>query len=146
SRAGEGIYDRPFLWGSKRTGPDLAREGSGPQSKSNAWHWAHMEDPTTMATGSTMPRYPWLYHDKIDFASLSTRLSALKSWPIYTPYTEKEVEGAADLAKAQAKIIADDLRSQIKGRQVDEDIEIIALIAYLQRLGTDLGNVGKGGG
>ena len=98
-----------------------------------------------MATGSTMPRYPWLYRDKIDFGSLTARLSVLQGWPIYTPYTNHEVAEAAGLAKQQANTIANDLRSQIKNRTVDEECEIIALIAYLQRLGTDLGKVSKGG-
>jgi cytochrome c oxidase cbb3-type subunit I/II len=138
TRAGETIYDRPFLWGSKRTGPDLWREGG---LRNHAWHWAHMEDPTSMAPDSTMPRYRWLYEDATDYASLPRKLAVLAGAPIYTPYSREERENCVELAKAQAAKVAGELRSQIDPAdraKVDQDKEIIALIAYLQRLGTDL--------
>jgi cytochrome c oxidase cbb3-type subunit I/II len=135
TRAGETIYDRPFLWGSKRTGPDLAREGG---LRPHSWHWAHLEDPTSMAKGSTMPRYPWFFVNDTDYAVLPTKLSVLSGAPLYTPYTPDERENCVALAKAQARQIADKLQADLgAGTKVDPDKEVIAVIAYLQRLGTD---------
>jgi len=141
TRAGEMIYDRPFLWGSKRTGPDLWREGG---LRPHAWHWAHMEDPTSMSPGSTMPRYPWLYADATDYASLKNKIAVLSNPPLFTPYSREERDDPAAVAKAQAAKVAAELKSQLQPAdqaKVNADREIIAMIAYLQRLGTDL----KGG-
>jgi cytochrome c oxidase cbb3-type subunit I/II len=138
TRAGEMIYDRPFLWGSKRTGPDLWREGG---KRNHRWHWDHMEDPTATVTGSTMPRYPWLYDDATDYASLPSKIGVLAGAPLWTPYEGRALSDPVADAKAQAARVADELREQLpaESRQaVDADREIIALIAYLQRLGTDL--------
>ena len=139
SVAGEFVYDRPFLWGSKRSGPDLWRLGG---KYNHAWHWAHMEDPPTMSQGSTMPRYPWLYDDATDYASLPSKIGVLSRPPLFTPYSREEREDAIGVAKAQARKVADELKAQIADpvdrARVDADREIIALIAYLQRLGTDL--------
>ena len=139
TRAGEMIYDRPFLWGSKRTGPDLWREGG---LRPHSWHWAHTEDPTSMAPGSTMPRYPWLYTWETDYAALPSKIGVLAMPPLYTPYDREVVKDPISAAKTQAKQVADELRAQltdpIDRARVKDDSEIIAMIAYLQRLGTDL--------
>ena len=139
TRAGETIYDRPFLWGSKRTGPDLWREGG---FRNHRWHWDHMERPTLSSTGSTMPAYPWLYAWPTDYASLPAKIGALARPPLFTPYSREEVADPIVIAKAQAGRIAAELRTQIDSEdhraRVDADREIIALIAYLQRLGIDL--------
>jgi cytochrome c oxidase cbb3-type subunit I/II len=145
SRAGEGIYDRPFLWGSKRTGPDLAREGTVKKQRSHLWHWAHMADPTSMAEGSTMPRYPWLLTNDLDFAQAAHRVAGLGGPPFWT-YKAGEVASAEVDAKAQAAKIATELRAQdakLKDLPGIENKEIIAMIAYLQRLGSDLEKAGK---
>jgi len=131
SKAGEYVYDHPFLWGSKRTGPDLHRIGG---KFSNLWHYLHMEDPQQMSPGSIMPAYPWLISKTLDTASTPAKIKALRS--IGVPY-EKNYENFAneDLMR-QAKEIADDLINN--GIPAEADKEIIALIAYLQRLGTDI--------
>lgn len=136
---GEHIYDRPFLWGSKRTGPDLAREGV--LRPSAAWHYAHLIAPATATPGSIMPPYPWLARDDMDLSSLKAKLAVLAGMPLYTPYTPYEVEHAVELAQTQAQPIADELRKQPEYAAIPdiEKKDIVAVIAYLQRLGTDLG-------
>lgn len=131
SKAGEFVYDHPFLWGSKRTGPDLQREGG---KYSNLWQYLHLEDPRSMSPGSIMPSFPWLMKQKLDTSSTAKKINAMRS--IGVPY-EKDYEKFAneDLMK-QANAIADDLIKN--GIDTDPDREIIALIAYLQRLGTDI--------
>jgi len=132
SKAGEYIYDHPFLWGSKRTGPDLHRVGG---KYSDAWHYIHMESPTTMSAGSIMPPYPWLISQKLDLKSLPARISALRK--VGVPYPAGYEATAQADAEAQAARIVESL----KGGSVQDaraDTEIIALIAYLQRLGTDI--------
>ena len=138
SRAGEFIYDRPFLWGSKRTGPDLARVGV--LKPGAAWHYDHMERPTSVSPGSIMPNYPWLISDDMDLSSLQRKLEVLASFPMNTPYSPDEIRDAVDAAKKQAKTIGDELRQIEKYQKIEglDDKEIIALIAYLKRLGTDL--------
>jgi cytochrome c oxidase cbb3-type subunit I/II len=131
SKAGEFIYDHPFLWGSKRTGPDLHRTGG---KYPDAWHYNHMEDPNSTSPGSIMPKYPWLLTQKLDTASLPARISALRK--VGVPYPAGAEATALDELKAQAEKIATGLEaSMIK---TAPDREIIALIAYLQRLGTDI--------
>ncbi len=131
SKAGEFVYDHPFLWGSKRTGPDLQRLGG---KYSNMWHYLHMENPRSMSPGSIMPRYPWLIDNKLDVSSLQTKISAMRTLGI--PYPEEyESQAQADLNE-QAEKISNDLLDN--GIVVEPDKEIIALIAYLQRLGTDI--------
>ena len=128
STAGESIYDHPFQWGSKRTGPDLARVGG---RYPNLWHYEHMRDPRAISKGSVMPAYPWLVTDKIDAGDTVLKLSAMKTLGV--PYTADEVaEGVAN-AEAQGATIAADLAAN--GVTVAWDDEIVALIAYLQRLG-----------
>ena len=131
SKAGEYVYDHPFLWGSKRTGPDLAREG---QKYPNVWHYLHMEDPRQMSPGSIMPRYPWLLTQTLDITTTPAKINAMRSLGV--PY-EKGYENFAnqDLQK-QADVITQDLIKN--GIPAEPDKDIIALIAYLQRLGTDI--------
>jgi cytochrome c oxidase cbb3-type subunit I/II len=131
SKAGEYVYDHPFLWGSKRTGPDLHREGG---KFPNAWHFNHMNDPTSMSPGSIMPPFPWLAADELDNSSLSDKISALRK--IGVPYPEGFENTALQNLKTQAKEITKDLN--MNGAAIDQDRELIALIAYLQRLGKDI--------
>lgn len=131
SKAGEYVYDHPFTWGSKRTGPDLMREGG---KYPNLWHYLHMEDPTTVSPGSLMPKYPWLIKQTLDISTTEAKINALRK--VGVPYeTGFEKIAVAELQK-QAETIAQDLQKQ--GVDVTSDKEIIALIAYLQRLGTDI--------
>lgn len=133
SKAGEYVYDHPFLWGSKRTGPDLHRIG---QKYDNAWHFRHMYDPQAMNEQSIMPKYPWIIRDELNVSNLESKISALRT--IGVPYPDGyEAQALADLQK-QAAEITRDLNS--KDIEVTQDREIIALIAYLQRLGTDIKN------
>jgi cytochrome c oxidase cbb3-type subunit I/II len=130
----ETVYDHPFQFGSKRTGPDLQRQGGKYPS---FWHYRHMKDPRLTSSGSIMPKYSWLYTDNLDTSLTSRKLSALKTLGV--PYTDGDVSGAVDSLNAQAQKIAGELRSQ--GAELTEEDagkEIIALIAYLQRLGTDI--------
>jgi cbb3-type cytochrome c oxidase subunit II len=132
SKPGESVYDHPFLWGSKRSGPDLARIGG---KYPDLWHVRHMEDPRSTSPRSLMPPYAWLLRKELDFSTLSTKLRALRR--IGVPYSDQEVANAAPLAQAQARTIAADVVAQ--GGPVGlEDREIMALVAYLQRLGKDL--------
>jgi cytochrome c oxidase cbb3-type subunit I/II len=140
TRPGEGIYDRPFLWGSKRTGPDLAREGV--LRPSAAWQYVHLGNPRAVAPGSIMPSYPWLLTNETDFSLLEPKLRALAGPPIFTPYKRDLIVHAREDAEAQALRVAAQLRQEdprLKDARGLERQEAIALIAYLQRLGTDLG-------
>jgi cytochrome c oxidase cbb3-type subunit I/II len=131
SKAGEYVYDHPFLWGSKRTGPDLHRVGG---KYPNLWHYLHMNEPSSMSPGSIMPSYPWLLTQDLDIATTATKVSALRKLGVpYPPGYEARAEG--DL-RAQAQAICDDL--QKNNAPAEPQKEIIALIAYLQRLGTDI--------
>jgi len=132
SKPGEGIYDRPFLWGSKRTGPDLARVGG---KYPDLWHVRHMENPRSTTPNSLMPPYAWLLRKDLDFEGIPAKLSALQK--VGTPYSEAEVAGAVEAARAQAAQIAQNVESN-GGPSGLEDKEITALVAYLQRLGADL--------
>ncbi|MCB2204534.1 cytochrome-c oxidase, cbb3-type subunit I [bacterium] len=131
SKAGEFVYDHPFLWGSKRTGPDLHRVG---RKYPDAWHYSHMLDPRTMSPGSIMPPYPWLITDQLDYSDLESKISALRS--IGVPYAPDFESKAAGELKKQAQEIAESLKAS--GLETSWDREIVALIAYLQRLGTDI--------
>jgi cytochrome c oxidase cbb3-type subunit I/II len=131
SKAGEFVYDHPFLWGSKRTGPDLHREGG---KYSNAWHFNHMLDPTTMSPGSIMPPYPWLIDQKLDTTTTASKIMAMRTLGV--PYEEGFENTANQNLEQQAQKIAENL--QTDNIKVHHDREIIALIAYLQRLGTDI--------
>ncbi len=131
SKAGEYVYDHPFLWGSKRTGPDLMRVGG---KYSNLWHFMHMEDPRSMSPGSIMPRFPWLYTNQLDISTTKAKINALRS--VGVPYPKGYEDIANEDLKKQANKIAEDLINN--GAPAEPDKEIIALIAYLQRLGTDI--------
>ena len=134
SKAGEFVYDHPFQWGSKRTGPDLAREGSGNLKKSNTWHYNHFEEPNSISTGSVMPSYSFLIDDNLDTASTPLKINAMRTLGV--PYAADYASKANQDLMIQAKAIADDLQKD--GIKVAPTKEIIALIAYMQRLGTDI--------
>ena len=131
SKAGEYVYDHPFLWGSKRTGPDLHREG---KKYPNSWHYLHMDDPASISPGSIMPRYPWLLTQELDVSSTESKINTLRKLGV--PYPGGFESIANDSLMRQAEGIAKDL--QKNGIPAEPDKEIIALIAYLQRLGTDI--------
>ena len=128
---GEGAYDTPHLWGSKRTGPDLARLGG---KYPHLWHVRHMEDPTSTSPGSIMPPYPHLLTTRLDLDGLPGKLRGLRR--VGVPYSDAEVEGAVASARAQADSVAAEVLAQ-GGPDRLADKEITALVAYLQRLGTD---------
>ena len=134
SKAGEFVYDHPFQWGSKRTGPDLAREGTGNLKKSNTWHYNHFEEPNSISTGSVMPSYSFLIDDNLDTASTPLKINAMRTLGV--PYAADYASKANQDLMIQAKAIADDLQKD--GIKVAPTKEIIALIAYMQRLGTDI--------
>lgn len=132
SQAAEFIYDRPFQWGSRRIGPDLHRVGG---KYSNLWHFRHMYDPREVSAGSIMPIYPWLFKKKTDLGVLTKKLSVMKALGV--PYTDEQVKNAkADALKQADEIIADLSKDGVKDNMKNK--QIIALIAYLQRLGTDI--------
>lgn len=133
SKSGEYIYDRPFLWGSKRTGPDLHRVG---KKYSDIWHYNHMYDPASISPGSIMPAYPWLIEDDMDLTTIPRQIEVLQS--LNTPYPDNYTDIAVDELKKQAQQFADNLRSTGITQEGLENKEIVALIAYLQRLGTDI--------
>ncbi len=116
SVAGEFVYDHPFLWGSKRTGPDLARVGG---RYSDDWHRVHLSNPRDLVPESNMPAYKWLLESPVDAAALPAKMRALRT--VGVPYTDEDIAKAAE---------------SVKGK-TDMD----ALIAYLQNLGTVLRNV-----
>ena len=138
SKAGEYIYDRPFLWGSKRTGPDLHRIGG---KYNDNWHFNHMYDPRLTSPGSIMPRYPWLLKDDLNTSTTQAKMSGLVT--LGTPYSQSEIDNALDLLKKQAEKVEQNLRQDPEfvknyGNSNMQNKEIVALIAYLQRLGTDI--------
>ena len=131
SKAGEFVYDHPFQWGSKRTGPDLARIGG---KYPDSWHYNHMLDPRTMSPGSIMPQYPWLLDAKIDTSLTPAKIRAMQTLGV--PYPEGyDAQANAELM-AQANKIKDNLKKD--KIETAADAEIVALIAYLQRVGVDI--------
>ncbi len=136
SKAGEFIYDHPFQWGSKRTGPDLARIGG---KYPDSWHYNHMLEPQSMSPGSIMPSYAWMLDDPIDTASTPAKIRAMQTMGV--PYPKGyDKQANADLMM-QANAIRINLK--IDKIQTTANKEIIALIAYLQRMGTDIKAVSK---
>ncbi|MGE3759237.1 MAG: cytochrome-c oxidase, cbb3-type subunit II, partial [Pseudobdellovibrionaceae bacterium] len=129
----ESMYDRPFQWGSKRTGPDLARVG---KKYPDLWHFRHMIDPRSVTPQSIMPSYPWLAEKEVDFLGLRKRLSVMKYLGV--PYSDEEVSQADRNAEAQAKTISAELEKQNLPAGYSRK-EILALIAYLQSLGQKTG-------
>ena len=132
SKSGEFVYDHPFLWGSKRTGPDLHRVGA---KYNHAWHYQHMYDPTSTSPGSIMPPYPWLFTQRIDVSKTAGKIKALRT--IGVPYEEGYEDGRAnvDLRQQAGEVVAG---LKADGIEASEAQEVVALIAYLQRLGTDI--------
>jgi cytochrome c oxidase cbb3-type subunit 2 len=114
SVAGESVYDHPFLWGSKRTGPDLARVGA---RYSDEWHRVHLMDPRSVVPESNMPGFPWLAENRLDGERTGAKMRGLRS--VGVPYTDEDIAGA---------------KAKVEGQ-----LEMDALIAYLQQLGTHLG-------
>jgi cytochrome c oxidase cbb3-type subunit I/II len=131
SKAGEFVYDHPFLWGSKRTGPDLHRVGG---KYPDAWHYNHMIDPPSMSPGSIMPPYPWLANESVDVTSTISKIDAMRK--VGTPYPPDYGQQAVEDLNTQAHTVASGLKDA--GITVEPDKKIVALIAYLQRLGTDI--------
>ncbi|MBE2212435.1 MAG: cytochrome-c oxidase, cbb3-type subunit I [Opitutaceae bacterium] len=130
SRLGESIYDHPYQWGSKRTGPDIARVGG---KYNHAWHYRHMENPRSTSADSNMPNYPWLLEAKTDSAALPSKIRVQRILGV--PYPEMSDEQIAALFDEQAKKIAAELAAPGSDIFVEPDREIVALIAYLQQLG-----------
>jgi cytochrome c oxidase cbb3-type subunit I/II len=128
SRLGESIWDHPYQWGSKRTGPDLARVGI---KYNHAWHYDHLENPRNISTGSNMPGYTWLLKQDTDYAVLPAKIRVQRMLGV--PFPNWSPADIDRIAKDQAKTIAAELKAQ--GRYVEPDREVIALIAYLQSLG-----------
>jgi cytochrome c oxidase cbb3-type subunit I/II len=131
SKAGEYVYDHPHLWGSKRTGPDLHRTGG---KYADSWHFRHMLTPGEVSTGSIMPAYPWLYEQTINKDLTAAKINALRTLGV--PYEEGYEDRANEDLDKQANRIVEGL--QLEGLDTSSDSEIVALIAYLQRLGTDI--------
>ena len=131
SKAGEFVYDHPFLWGSKRTGPDLHRVG---QKYPDSWHYNHMENPRSTSAGSLMPPYPWLLDQKVDLSSLPAKIRTMQTLGV--PYPE----GYDKIAEQDYNTQAQQVLANLKEANISTDAnqEIVALIAYLQRLGTDI--------
>ncbi len=132
SRSIEYTWDRPFQLGSRRIGPDLAREGG---VRNNAWHYDHFRDPRALTPGSIMPAYSWLHTSSISVADIQASLRAHQR--LGTDYTDADIENAGALMQAQGEaIVADLVASGITDSAWDR--EIIAMIAYMQRLGTSI--------
>jgi cytochrome c oxidase cbb3-type subunit I/II len=119
SKPGEFVYDHPFLWGSKRTGPDLQRVGG---KYPDSWHFMHMKDPTSTSPGSIMPAFTWLYTQNLDTSTTEAKIRVMQDLGV--PYPQGYDKVANDL--------------KTNGFDADKNKEIIAVIAYLQRLGTDI--------
>lgn len=147
SRSGEYVYDHPFLWGSKRTGPDLHREGVPGKpfngGRDDVWHFNHMYDPQSISPGSLMPRYQWLIKNKLDNSMIEKKMQVMVTLGV--PYTDADIANASksmdeQAKKIESKLLANSDINKVFGKNQEvplKDREIVALIAYLQRLGTD---------
>ncbi len=151
SKAGEFVYDHPFLWGSKRTGPDLLRVGG---KYNDNWHFNHMWSPQSTSSGSIMPGYKWLFDNKaLDISDIEGKMKVMQTLGV--PYTDAEVANAKNAIKEQSQKIENNLKadpdfvksyedSKKKAAAKGEEFvpmhqrEIVALISYIQRLGTDI--------
>ena len=151
SKAGEFVYDHPFLWGSKRTGPDLLRVGG---KYNDNWHFNHMWSPQSVSSGSIMPGYKWLFDNSaLDISDIEKKMQVMKTLGV--PYTDAEISNAKNAIKVQSQKIEDNLhadpdfvksyenskkKAEAKGEKFVpmHQREIVALIAYIQRLGTDI--------
>jgi cytochrome c oxidase cbb3-type subunit I/II len=151
SKSGEYVYDHPFLWGSKRTGPDLHREGG---KYNDNWHFNHMWNPQSISPGSIMPGYKWLFaNEAMDYSSTEAKMKAMQTLGV--PYTDADIANAKQSIEKQSSAIEKNLyndpdfvksyddskkKAVAKGEVFVpmKNREIVALIAYLQRLGTDI--------
>ena len=131
SKAGEFVYDHPFLWGSKRTGPDLARVGG---KYPDSWHYNHMLDPQIMSPGSVMPPYTWMLDKPLDTSTTGAKIRAMQKMGV--PYPE----GYDKIANQDLMKQANEIKANLKKDKIEtaSTAEIVALIAYLQRLGVDI--------
>ena len=144
TKAGEHVYEHPHLWGSKRTGPDLAREGG---LRGNIWHYKHMIDPKGISPGSIMPAYPWMRDDNLNTSLLVKKINAMRKLGVPYPknYENKALSDlnkqaeviAADIVKSMPKVALNGMKESDKVAELKQK-EIVALIAYLQRIGTDI--------
>jgi cytochrome c oxidase cbb3-type subunit I/II len=132
SKPGEFVYDHPFQWGSRRIGPDLQRVGG---KYPDLWHVRHMDDPRAITAGSIMPAYPWMLSKPLDFDAIEPIMRAHRT--IGVPYSEEDIANGTAAAREQAEAIAAEIVVQ-GGPEDLGDKQIVALIAYLQRLGTDI--------
>lgn len=131
SKAGEFVYDHPFQWGSKRTGPDLARVGG---KYPDSWHFNHFLEPASISPGSRMPRYPWLFESELDISTTNSKIHAMRKMGV--PYPN----GYESIANDDLKKQAEEIKKNLRADKIDipAEREIIALIAYMQRLGKDI--------
>mgnify|MGYP001346195109 FL=1 len=134
SKAGEFVYDRPFQWGSKRAGPDLAREGTGNLKKSHGWRFRHFREPSSMSEGSIMPAYPFLMEQDIDTSETGAKIRAMQTLGV--PYEKGYDKIANSELMNQATVIAEVLKYD--SIRISPNKEVIAVIAYMQRLGKDI--------
>ena len=132
SKPGEFIYDRPFQWDSRRIGPDLAREGG---RQSSYWHYLHFMDPAQISDGSIMPSYAHLAEQELNFDAIKARVGAMAMLGV--PYDEA-VTDAPEMAREQAHAVAQEILDQGGDVTGLENTRMIALIAYMQRLGVDI--------
>jgi cytochrome c oxidase cbb3-type subunit I/II len=132
SKPGEFVYDHPFQWGSRRIGPDLAREGG---RQSSVWHVLHLQNPRQINERSIMPEYAWMLDKDIDFGGIPARLRAMKK--VGVPYDDATLSSGAELARKQAAQVAKEIVDQ-KGPSGLDTKQVVALVSYLQRLGKDL--------
>jgi cytochrome c oxidase cbb3-type subunit I/II len=132
SKPGEFVYDHPFQWGSRRIGPDLQRVGG---KYPHLWHVRHFHDPRSITGGSIMPAYPWFATKDLAVDTIEPTMRAHRTLGV--PYTDDDVANAVADAQAQAKTIADEIHKQ-GGEAGLESKQLVAVIAYLQRLGTDI--------
>jgi cytochrome c oxidase cbb3-type subunit I/II len=132
SQLHDSIFDHPFQWGSKRTGPDLARVGGKYPA---SWHYMHMRDPRATSPGSNMPLYAFLADTRVDFGKTAGKLAAMRA--VGVPYSEAQIASAASAAREQGEKIVAELAGQgVTG--VHADAELVALVSYLQSLGKQL--------
>lgn len=134
SKAGEFVYDHPFQWGSKRTGPDLAREGTGNLKKTDGWHFRHFREPSSMSEGSVMPAYPFLLENDLNISETEAKINAMRKLGV--PYEKGYEKNAVSDLVAQSNQIANGLLGD--SIRISPKKEVIALIAYMQRLGKDI--------
>jgi cytochrome c oxidase cbb3-type subunit I/II len=131
SKQNDSVFDHPAQWGSRRIGPDLAREG---MNRTPGWHAMHLHDPQLVTSGSVMPDYKWMFETKADFDSIPRRMRAMRALSV--PYSSEEIAGGIDAARKQAGEIATAIETEYPIADLN-DKEVVALIAYLNRLGRE---------